>query len=125
MLRKKIEQVKNEFSSDIAGITSAGDLEKIRIKYLGRNGIISELFEQLKGVSKKDKPEAGKNLNQLRIEVTTQLQQLKSSYKLKKEKEDTELDLTLPGKQYSIGSKHILTQTLDEIKAIFKGRRRL
>ena len=34
---------------------------------------------------------------------------------------ENELDLTLPGKEYIVGSKHILTQTLDEIKSIFKG----
>lgn len=120
MLSENTDKVKTDFSEDISNVKNSGDLEKIRIKYLGRNGIISELFNQLKDVAKEDKPAVGKNLNLLRSEVTSQIEKLKSSFGSQKSKSDLQIDLTLPGKKYQIGSKHILTQTLDEIKSIFK-----
>jgi phenylalanyl-tRNA synthetase alpha chain len=121
MLTDEIVRVKKDFSQDIATVKDNGDLEKIRIKYLGRNGIISKLFDQLKDVSKIDKPTVGKGLNQLRNDVTAQFNKLQSSLSSKKVAEESTVDLTLPGKRYHIGSKHILTQTLDEMKSIFKG----
>jgi phenylalanyl-tRNA synthetase alpha chain len=121
MLTDEIVRVKKDFSQDIAAVKDNGDLEKIRIKYLGRNGIISKLFDQLKDVSKIDKPTVGKGLNQLRNDVTAQFNKLQSSLSSKKVAEESTVDLTLPGKRYHIGSKHILTQTLDEMKSIFKG----
>jgi phenylalanyl-tRNA synthetase alpha chain len=121
MLTDEIVRVKKDFSQDIAAVKDNGDLEKIRIKYLGRNGIISKLFDQLKDVSKNDKPTVGKELNQLRNDVTSQFNKLQSLLASKEVAEEATVDLTLPGKRYQIGSKHILTQTLDEMKSIFKG----
>jgi phenylalanyl-tRNA synthetase alpha chain len=121
MLIEIIEQVKKDFSTDISAISNTGELKKIRIKYLSRNGIISELFDQLKDVSKKDKPVVGKNLNLLQNEITYLIEQKLSSLKEKKDYKEKRIDLSLPGKKYQIGSKHILTQTLDEMKSIFKG----
>jgi phenylalanyl-tRNA synthetase alpha chain len=121
MLTDKIAGVKKDFSKDVATLKEGGDLEKIRIKYLGRNGIISKLFDQLKDVPKNDKPAAGKELNLLRSDVKSQFEKLQTSIASKKDVEESKIDLTLPGKKYQIGSKHILTQTLDEMKSIFKG----
>ena len=121
MLNDKIAGVKKDFSKDIAELKDSGALEKIRIKYLGRNGIISKLFGELKDVPKDDKPAAGKELNLLRTDVNSQFEKLQSSLVLEKDVKESKIDLTLPGKKYRIGSKHILTQTLDEMKSIFKG----
>ncbi|UCH64895.1 MAG: phenylalanine--tRNA ligase subunit alpha [Ignavibacterium sp.] len=121
MLTDNITRVKKDFSKDIADVKDIGDLEEIRIKYLGRNGIISKLFDQLKDVPKDDKPAVGKELNLLRINVTSQFEKLQTSLASEKDEKESKVDLTLPGKKYQIGSKHILTQTLDEMKSIFKG----
>ena len=121
MLTDEIVRVKKDFSKDVAAAKDNGDLEKIRIKYLGRNGIISKLFDQFKDVSKNDKPTVGKELNQLRNDVTSQFNKLQSSLASNEVALESTVDLTLPGKRYQIGSKHILTQTLDEMKSIFKG----
>jgi len=121
MLLEKTEEVKKDFLKDLNSITDNSSLENIRIKYLGRNGIVSGLFDRLKEIPKEEKPEAGKNLNLLRNELTSKIEELKSSLGGGKQKGETELDLSLPGRKYCIGSKHILTQTLDEIKSIFRG----
>ncbi len=75
----------------------------------------------LKSVSVEEKPIFGKLLNSLRNEVTESFNSKKSSIEFSKTTDSVELDLTLPGKTVKIGSKHILTQTLFEIKSIFKG----
>ena len=70
---------------------------------------------------KEEKPILGKKLNLLRNEVSTYFEEVKERISSSNTSKENEIDLTLPGNNYIVGSKHILTQTLDEIKSIFKG----
>ena len=121
MLDKNITEIKESFYTDIKSVSSLKDVEEIRIKYFSRNGLVSQLFEDLKDVVKEEKPILGKKLNLLRNEVSSYFEEVKERISSSSTSKENELDLTLPGKEYIVGSKHILTQTLDEIKSIFKG----
>ena len=121
MLDKNITEIKESFYTDIKSVSSLKDVEEIRIKYFSRNGLVSQLFEDLKDVVKEEKPILGKKLNLLRNEVSAYFEEVKERISSNSTSKEYELDLTLPGKEYIVGSKHILTQTLDEIKSIFKG----
>ncbi len=116
-----IEQIKKDFAAAISQTSSSVELEQFRIKYLGRNGIITKLFDELKSISSEEKPKFGKLLNDLRSEATDLFNNKKSIIEAGKSSDSSDLDLTLPGKKIRIGSKHILSQTLFEIKSIFKG----
>lgn len=121
MQPSEIENIKSDFSHEISKASDAAELEQIRIKYLSRNGIVTKLFEELKYASSEEKPIFGKLLNTLRSQVTDLFNQKKSEVELNKTSDSSEIDLSLPGKKVKLGSKHILTQTLFEIKSIFKG----
>ena len=117
----EIEQIKNNFVESINEVNSLIELEHLRIAYLGRNGIITKLFDQLKTVSNEDKPAFGKLLNNLRSETTELFNQKKSVLESGQSDNFSDIDLTLPGKTIKLGSRHILSQTMFEIKSIFKG----
>ena len=117
----EIEQIKNNFVESINEVNSLSELEHLRITYLGRNGIITKLFDQLKTVSNEDKPAFGKLLNNLRSETTELFNQKKSVLESGQSDNFSDIDITLPGKTIRLGSRHILSQTLFEIKSIFKG----
>jgi phenylalanyl-tRNA synthetase alpha chain len=121
MLDKHITEIKESFYADIKSVSSIKDVEELRIKYFSRNGLVSQLFEDLKDVVKEEKPLLGKKLNLLRNEVSSYFEEVKERISTSSISKDGQIDLTLPGKEFIIGSKHILTQTLDEIKSIFKG----
>lgn len=121
MQQTEIEQIRKDFEQAINDASSTSEIEQLRIKYLSRNGIITKLFDQLKTVSPEEKPAFGKLLNDLRSETTELFNNKKAILESGKESETSELDLTLPGKSIKVGSKHILSQTLFEIKSIFKG----
>ena len=120
MNTEKIKRVRTDFLNDFTEIGNVEDLEKIRVKYLSRKGIVSEMFDELKNVSPLEKPALGKELNLLRNEITKKIEEKKEALSDNKIRKDASIDLTLPGKKYSIGNRHILTQTLNEIKSIFK-----
>ncbi len=121
MLDNRISEIKNSFAVDIKSVSSSKDIEDIRVKYFSRNGLIAQLFEKLKDASKEDKPELGKKLNLLRNDLMLQFDTVKDKITLSDTSKENIIDLTLPGNEFVIGSKHLLTQTLDEIKSIFKG----
>lgn len=121
MLSERIQIIRSEFDSDISKVSDLKDLENVRIKYLSRNGEISTLFEDLKTATKEEKPLVGKSLNELRNYATNQFNLLKENLETASPSTDEKIDITLPGITKILGSKHLLTQTLDEIKSIFKG----
>lgn len=120
MLNDKIKYLREEFHKEISLVNSTDKLEEFRLKYLSRNGLLSQLFDELKGVSKEEKPLLGKELNLLRNEVTDKFNSVRDSLESRTKSEGL-IDLTLPGKTKPLGSRHVLTQTVDEIKNIFKG----
>jgi len=117
-MQTDIENILTQASSDAAAITTQDQLESFRVKYLVRKGGIAALFDALKTVPSAEKPVLGKALNELRQKVQ-QLYDEKASSLNAGPASSTSLDLTLPGKRKFLGTKHPLTQTLDEIKAIF------
>lgn len=120
MLAEKLSSVLDEFRNESKGLNDLKALEMLRIKYLSKNGIVPALFDELKSVAKEEKPAAGKSLNLLRDEVTSVISNLKENLESQKGKNESLIDLSLPGRISQIGSKHLLTQTLNEIKSIFK-----
>ncbi|HED07702.1 MAG TPA: phenylalanine--tRNA ligase subunit alpha [Ignavibacteria bacterium] len=121
MLQEKIEQIKEDFSKEISNIDNDKQLEELRVKYFSKNGLIASLFGLLKDASKEEKPQLGKVLNTLRSGLQNQFNVVKEQVSKDGSSKSIDVDLTLPGIERNIGSKHILTQTLDEIKSIFKG----
>src|SRR3970040_851182 len=117
MLTDKIQHIKEESEKDFSTVKNQKDLEEFRIKYLSRNGLLAHLFEELKKVPKEDKPVVGKNLNELRNSLTERFDSLKSDIEKSNGTSDPKIDLTLPGAKRIVGSKHIIIQTLDEIKS--------
>ena len=68
-LKDSIESVKNDFLTDFASISDSTGSELIRQKYLGRNGLVTNLFKELGQVSNDDRPVFGQLLNQLKNEL--------------------------------------------------------
>ena len=85
---------------------------------MGRKGLVAELFNQMGLISKEERPQFGKELNKLKVEFIEKIDGLGLNVKDPLEK-TSDIDLTLPGDPFSIGSIHPLTQLLDEIKMIF------
>jgi len=117
----KIEETRKSFDLDLSKTTNLNELEELRIKYLGRKGRVAQLFESLKDVPKENKREIGQALNQLKIHTQSLYDEKNTLLGSEFKKENVLVDLSLPGRKREIGRKHILIQTLNEIKSIFKG----
>ena len=116
-LKDSIESVKNDFLTEFASIGDSSSSEILKQKYIGRNGLVTELFKELGKVSSDDRPLYGQLLNGLKNELFEKISSVQSGSD-SNESSDY-VDIALPGKSYSRGSSHILEQTFTDIKKIF------
>ncbi|MCB0721296.1 MAG: phenylalanine--tRNA ligase subunit alpha [Ignavibacteriae bacterium] len=114
----KIEKLKEEIQNCNGSINDAGALEDFRLKYLSRHGQISILFEDFKSVDKENKGKVGKALNELKNLAQGIYDEKKASLDSGSTGESG-IDITLPGRTFNVGTKHLVTQALEEITSIF------
>jgi phenylalanyl-tRNA synthetase alpha chain len=98
------------------------DLEAVRIEYLGKKGKIAMMYAGLAELPPDQRPEEGKKVNGFRDSVTRLIEEKKNELlNQRRQAAREEIDVTIPGVASPIGRKHILTQTIDEMCAIFEG----
>ena len=119
---EKIESIKSEAQIESAGLTSEKLLEDYRIKYLSRNGMLNELFEEFKTVDKEIKGKVGKSLNELKnlIQGIYDDKKLTLDSAIGSKSAKDIFDYTLPGRTSNKGTKHLINQALEEITGIFE-----
>lgn len=94
------------------------EIEKFRVKYLGKKGAVSELFRDFREVPDDEKREVGQKINQLKQFVTDKIDQLLAKISDEGESDET-VDLTLPGPPVSTGARHPISIVRNEIISIF------
>lgn len=113
-----IHQYQNEIAEEKSKISNKESLEAFRVKYLGRKGLISALFEQLGTLSKEQKGAIGKQLNELKNAAQHIVDEIETQ--LKSQQQSNRIDLTLPGTPIDFGKTHPINQTLNEMIDIFR-----
>ena len=96
----------------------AAEIEQFRIKYLGKKGVIADLFEQFKNVPKEEKKDIGQALNQLKVAAQNKIEEFKS-YVEENMQNDELHDLSMPADFAQLGSRHVLSVVMNEITDIF------
>lgn len=94
------------------------EIEKFRIRFSGKKGILNELFDQFKQVPNDQKKDFGQKINTLKQAVAAKLETLKNTTSVSEvaEKED----LTKPGFPLTLGSRHPISLVKNRITEIFK-----
>jgi phenylalanyl-tRNA synthetase alpha chain len=116
-LLSELEELRGNFNTDLNAGGSAVNLEEIRIKYLGRKGLVAGCFKRMAELEASDRPGFGNALNALKTDIQ---QELDNRLEQASGKQDSLVykDLTLPGILPEIGYKNPLLQVYDEIVTI-------
>jgi phenylalanyl-tRNA synthetase alpha chain len=115
----RIKAIEEEALKEVASCAGGVEgLEALRIKYLGRKGVITELFKKMGGVSPADKAETGRLINVLKEKVAKALDEKTAASGAEEEAGD-KIDITLPGIPARPGSIHPITKTINEICGLF------
>jgi len=115
---KEYSSLISELREKLVDCSTQHDLANIKSFYLGKNGLVSNEFLKLKLASPDERKSLGSNLNSLKDEVqklisikTIDLSESKSTNK-------KQIDISLPGKNISIGSRHPVNITINQITSI-------
>ncbi|MBA46879.1 MAG: phenylalanine--tRNA ligase subunit alpha [Dehalococcoidia bacterium] len=114
-----MENLQESASSQLKNNADSNVLEDWRIKFLGRNGELSELMKVMKEVSSEDKRVIGPKLNQLKDNLNKLFESAKES-SAQNLNDENSFDITLPGKNLSYGSLHPTTLIIREICEAFR-----
>ncbi|MGY8919535.1 MAG: phenylalanine--tRNA ligase subunit alpha [Flavobacteriales bacterium] len=99
--------------------TSKEEIEKFRIKFLAKKGLINYYFSEFKNVENSRKKEYGLSINKLKISAQNKLNDLNSLLSNSSTNSQLLNDLTRPGRSIEIGSKHPITIVKNRIIDIF------
>ena len=117
-----MENIKNQMNDAFSFINNLSELESLRINYIGKKGIITELYSKMRDLSNDEKKEYGMKVNELKELFNTKYDLLKNELNEKalNEKLESEMiDVTLPGYNLKTGSAHILDKVIEEIETFY------
>jgi len=116
-MKEKIEQLIIEAHNLTAQNDS--EAEELRIKYLGRKGILTDLFEEFKTVEPALKKELGVKINELKQTLTEKINTLKEQTEQNNQQQESAIDYSLPVDKGNTGSRHPLSLVKNEIVEVF------
>ncbi|MCK5136855.1 MAG: phenylalanine--tRNA ligase subunit alpha [Bacteroidales bacterium] len=94
------------------------EIEQFRIRYLGKKGVLADLFKNFKQVPAEQKKEVGQKINQLKQFISSRIEELILAASVEVTgKEST--DLTLPGPPLQLGARHPISIVRNQIIDIF------
>ena len=92
--------------------------EELRLKYLSKKGVLNEIFAEFKKVKPEEKREYGQKINSLKTLVESKIAAAQEAFEDQMSKPN-DIDITLPGPNYNLGSHHPITMVKNEIIEIF------
>ena len=114
-----MEKILDDLKNDLKSIKSIHDLNDIKVKYLGKKGLVTSLYSKMKELTDEDKKSYGASLNNLKNEVTKLIdfEKEKIETKILNEKLEKEsIDISLPATSVNVGAPSILEKLIEDIE---------
>lgn len=123
-MKEKLETLLLDAEAELAVAQSEETLQELRVKYLGKKGLLTSLMKGLGALPPEERPAVGQMANvikdRLEAKVTAAIQRMRQARKEEKLRSER-LDVTLPGRRRPMGTKHPVTLVIEEISEIFAG----
>ncbi len=123
-MTEALEELQKQAERELATAVTEEDLQLLRIKYLGRKGLLTKLLHDISTVPPQERPLFGKRCNEIKDHLSAAIDALvKEKLQIEKEKQlrEERIDVTLPGRGVRPGRLHPVTQVMNEICAFFAG----
>lgn len=123
-MKDKLAKIKQEALENIANVTSVEALNDLKVAYLGKKGLLTEILKSMKEVSAEERPKIGQMVNETRNEIEGRIDQMRQEFenkRLEAKLKSEVIDVTLPGKKKKLGHIHPNNMILKEVEDIFVG----
>ena len=95
------------------------DLESFRIRFAGKNGVLTDLFAEIKNIEPANRKEFGRQINHIKTLFEKKLKESGEKFSSGDEVKGTGDDLTKPGEPLEIGAQHPISLVRKQILDIF------
>ena len=122
MDKEKILSIKEEINKLFDNDIDIKKLNDLKVEYLGKSGIITELSKCMKDIPNEEKKEFGMLLNELRTLFNSKYDEYKEKLEteeLNKKLASEEIDVTLPATKIKVGASNILEHIIEEVEEVF------
>lgn len=121
-MEDKIKKIREELDKDIKNVTNTSELNELKVKYLGKKGLITELTANMSELSIEDKKVVGKLSGEVRgyaNEVISSLEEKIKLEELNKKLEKDTIDISLPSEKIKRGSRHPFNRIIEDVEDFF------
>jgi phenylalanyl-tRNA synthetase alpha chain len=119
----EIERLEQSALEEVALVDDLADLDRVRVRYLGKSGLLTVELKQLGRLPKEERPRAGQVINQAKARVQGAIEARKAALEgaaLSARLAAERIDVTLPGRGQRPGGLHPITRTLQRIERLFE-----
>lgn len=123
-LKAKLEQLAAQSLEKIEQIEEMTEIEQLRVELLGKKGQLTDLLKSMRDLEASERPIIGKLANEIRDELTNKITQKKEALEelaLEQQLQTETIDVTLPGRQFKRGQRHVIHQVMEELEDLFLG----
>ena len=117
----KIDEIKDMILEDQKKVKDLNSLNDLKVKYLGKKGLISELNQEIRNIPNEEKKDFGKKVNELKNifndfyeSKKNELETINLNEKLKSEA----IDISLPAYNIKVGAPNILEKLIEEVESV-------
>ena len=119
---EQLQHILDQALQQFAAISDEAELERVKARYLGKDGSLTALLKSLGKLSADERPAAGARINQVKQAIEAALQQRRDALQqnqLTQKLAAESLDITLPGRGSGVGGLHPVTRTLQRVEQLF------
>jgi phenylalanyl-tRNA synthetase alpha chain len=118
-----LDELEQQAVQEIAAAADPAALDDVRVRYLGKKGLLTAQLKQLGALPAEQRPAAGQEINRVKQRVQQQLDAQRvvlQSAVMDRQLASEKIDVTLPGRGQSHGGLHPVSLTLRRIEQLFR-----
>jgi phenylalanyl-tRNA synthetase alpha chain len=115
------DALREEALGAVAAAETEPDLDEVRVRYLGKKGVLTGVLRQLGSLTPEERGRVGKAANILKRDLQAAIGDRQEQLAGAALVDAPEIDVTLPGREWPVGRRHVLTGITEEIREIFGG----
>lgn len=118
----ELSQLASEAGVGVDAAANLAQLDEVRVRYLGKSGLLTAQLKQLGKLPKEQRPAAGQAINQAKQALQASIESRRSELEqqaLTERLASQRIDVTLPGRGSGLGGLHPVTRTLERIERLF------
>jgi len=114
-MKEQLLELEKKAIKEIEELSDVSELEKFRVTYLGKKGLLTSIMRKLGEVSPGERPEMGKLANLIKSNLSRRFEEVREGIASGKAKQKAFFDVTLPGREPLRGHFHPITLVVKEV----------